>query len=64
MPEFKVAREYTNWEEITVEAETKEKALELAQDNEDLWDYADDVSTYNYSGEYMVGEAADWGYLS
>ena len=45
MPEFKVAREYTNWEEITVEAETKEKALELAQDNEDLWDYADDVST-------------------
>jgi hypothetical protein len=57
MPEFKVAREYTNWEEITVEAETKEKALELAQDNEDLWDYADDVSTYNYTGEYLVGEA-------
>ena len=57
MPEFKVSREYTNWEEITVEAETKEKALELAEDDEALWDYENDVSTYIYTGEYLVGEA-------
>jgi hypothetical protein len=53
---FKVQREYTNWEEITVEADTQEEALDLAEDDDSLWDYAKDVSTYNYTGEYWVGE--------
>ena len=56
MPEFKVQREYTNWEEITVEADTQEEALDIAQDDEDLWEYAIDASSYNYTGEYWVGE--------
>ncbi len=54
MPEFRVQREYTNWEEITVEAKTREKALEKAQDDEDLWEYAIDVNSYNYTGEYWA----------
>jgi hypothetical protein len=57
MPEFKVQREYTNWEEITVEADSQEQALELAEDDESLWEYAKEVSTYNFTGEYWVGEA-------
>ena len=56
MPDFRVQREYTNWEEITVEADTQEEALDLAQDDDSLWDYAIDASTYNYTGEYWVGE--------
>jgi hypothetical protein len=56
MPEFKVQREYTNWEEITVEAESQEQALELAEDDESLWDYAVDVNSYNYTGETWVGQ--------
>ena len=56
MPEFRVQREYTNWEEITVEADTQEEALDLAQDDEDLWEQAIDATTYNYTGEYWVGE--------
>lgn len=56
MPEFKVQREYTSWEEITVEADTQEEALDIAQDDEDLWEYAIDASSYNYTGEYWVGE--------
>ena len=56
MAQFKVQREYTNWEEITVEADTQEEALDLAQDDDDLWDYAIDASSYNYTGEYWVGE--------
>ena len=56
MSTFRVQREYTNWEEITVEADTQEEALDLAQDDEDLWEYAIDASSYNYTGEYWVGE--------
>jgi hypothetical protein len=56
LAQFKVQREYTNWEEITVEADTQEEALDLAQDDDDLWDYAIDASSYNYTGEYWVGE--------
>ena len=47
MPLFKVQREYTNWEEITVEAESEELALEVMEEDESLWDYAYDVNTYN-----------------
>jgi hypothetical protein len=57
LPTFKVQREYTNWEEITVEADSEEEALELAEDDDSLWDYATDASTYNYTGETWVGEA-------
>jgi hypothetical protein len=56
MPEFKVQREYTNWEEITVEADTEEQALEIAEDDESLWDYATNASSYNYTGEFWVGQ--------
>ncbi len=57
MPEFKVQREYTNWEEITVEADTQEEALDIAEDDDSLWDYAINASSYNYTGEYWVGES-------
>jgi hypothetical protein len=61
LPTFRVQREYTNWEEITVEADSEEDALELAQE-EEAWEYAIDASTYNYTGEYWVGdEEANWG---
>lgn len=53
---YKVQREYTNWEEITVEAESEEEALALAEDDEDLWGYAYDVNSYNYTGETWVGK--------
>jgi hypothetical protein len=51
---YKVQREYTNWEEIAVEADSKEHALELAEDDESLWEYAHDVNSYNYTGEIWV----------
>jgi hypothetical protein len=57
MPEFRVQREYTNWEEIVVEAESPEEALAKAEDEEELWEYAYDVNSYNYTGETWVGEA-------
>ena len=55
MPLYKIQREYTNWEEITVEADSEEHALELA-DEEETWDMAYDVNSYNYTGESWVGE--------
>ena len=55
MPNYKLQREYTNWEEITVEADSEEHALELA-DDEDTWDNAYDVNSYNYTGEIWVGK--------
>ncbi len=57
MPLFKVQREYTNWEEITVLADSQEEALAQTEDDESLWDYAYDVNSYNYTGETWVGEA-------
>lgn len=56
MPMYKVQREYTSWEELTIEAESKEEAEERAND-EEVWAYAVDVSTYEYTGEIWVGEA-------
>jgi hypothetical protein len=56
MPLYKVQREYTNWEEITVEAESEEEALDVMED-ESLWEYAYDVNTYNYTGETWIGDA-------
>jgi hypothetical protein len=55
MPVYKVQREYTNWEEITVEAESEEEALAKAEDEENIWEYAYDVNTYNFTGEVWVG---------
>jgi hypothetical protein len=55
MPYYKVQREYTNWEEITVEADSKEDALDIA-DDENTWEFAYDVNSYNYTGETWVGE--------
>ena len=48
-------REYVNWEEIIVEADSKEHAQELAEDDE-TWDMAYDVNSYNYTGETWIGE--------
>ena len=55
MPLYRVQREYTNWEEITIEADSKEEAEERI-DDEEIWNYAQDVNTYNYTGETWVGE--------
>jgi hypothetical protein len=52
---YKVQREYTNWEEITVEAESEQEALDQVEEDESLWDYAVDVNSYNYTGETWVG---------
>jgi hypothetical protein len=57
MPLYKVQREYTNWEEITVEAESEAEALEVMEEDESLWDYAYDVNPYNYTGETWIGDA-------
>jgi hypothetical protein len=56
MPLYKVQREYTNWEEITVLADSEEEALAQTEDDESLWDYAYDVNSYNYTGETWVGK--------
>jgi hypothetical protein len=56
VPLYKVQREYTNWEEITVEAESEEVALDVMEDDS-LWEYAIDASTYNYTGETWIGLA-------
>jgi hypothetical protein len=56
MAMFRVQREYTNWEEIAVEADSKEEALDQAEEDESLWDMAYDVNSYNYTGETWVGE--------
>jgi hypothetical protein len=56
MPLFKVQREYTNWDEITVEAKDKEEALEKAQDDWEDYDFIT-ASSYEYTGEFWVGEA-------
>jgi hypothetical protein len=56
MPLYKVQREYTNWEEITVLADSQEEALAQTEDDESLWDYAYDVNSYNYTGEIWVGK--------
>ena len=53
---YKVQREYTNWEEITVEADSEQEALDQAEDDESLWEYAYDVNSYNYTGETWVGK--------
>ena len=62
MPLYKVRREYANWEEITVEAESEEQALELA-DDDTAWDNAYNASTYNYTGEIWVGLESDKQHL-
>jgi hypothetical protein len=55
MPLYRVQREYTNWEEITVEAESEAVALEVMEEDESLWDMAYDVNSYNYTGETWIG---------
>jgi hypothetical protein len=56
VPLYKIQREYTNWEEITVEAESEQEALDQAEEDESVWDMAYDVNSYNYTGETWVGE--------
>ena len=59
MPLYRIQREYTNWEEVKLEADSEEQALELAEDDDSLWDYAYDVNTYNYTGEVWIEEIED-----
>jgi hypothetical protein len=59
MPLYRMQREYTNWEEVKLEADSEEQALELAEDDDSLWDYAYDVNTYNYTGEVRIEEIED-----
>ena len=56
MPIFRVQKEYTNWEEVKIEADSKEQALEIAEDE---WDEFDPITvdSFNYTGEVWVGEA-------
>jgi hypothetical protein len=56
MPKYKVQKEYTNWEEVIIEADSKEKALEIAEDE---WDEFDPITvdSFNYTGDVWVGEA-------
>jgi hypothetical protein len=56
MPIFRVQKEYTNWEEVKIEADSKEEALEIAEDD---WDGFDPITvdSFNYTGEVWVGEA-------
>jgi hypothetical protein len=56
MPLYKVQKEYTNWEEISIEAESQEEALEKAEEE---WDehFPITVDSFNYTGETWVGEA-------
>jgi hypothetical protein len=44
---YKTQREYINWEEITVEANSKEEAEQLAEDDE-TWGNAYDVNSPPY----------------
>jgi hypothetical protein len=56
MPEFKVQREYTNWDEIIVVADSKEEALRIAEEDWEEYNYTT-VNSYNYTDEFWVGEA-------
>lgn len=56
MPLYRVQREYTNWEEISVEADSEQEALDMAEEDDSLWDMAYDVNSYNYTGETWVGK--------
>lgn len=55
MPTYKVQKEYTNWEEISIEANSREEALEKAEEE---WDdhYPITVDSFNYTGEVWVGD--------
>ena len=55
MPEYRVQREYTNWEEVLIEADSPEEAEEKAMDE---WDEFDPITvdSFNYTGETWVGE--------
>lgn len=56
MPEYRVQREYSNWEEVVIEADSPEEAEEKAMDE---WDDHDPITvdSFNYTGETWVGEA-------
>jgi hypothetical protein len=54
MPEYKIQREYTNWEEITIEAESEEEAVKQVEEDDSLWENSYDVNSYNYTGETRV----------
>lgn len=55
MPEYRVQREYSNWEEVVIEADSPEEAEEKAMDE---WDDHDPITvdSFNYTGETWVGE--------
>jgi hypothetical protein len=53
VPLYKIQREYARKGQISVEAESEEKALKIAED-EARWEYALDVKSRNYM--FVMGE--------
>jgi len=55
MKTYRIQKEYTNWEEIKIEANSKEEALEKAEED---WEehYPITVDSFNYTGEYWIEE--------
>jgi hypothetical protein len=55
MKTYRIQKEYTNWEEIKIEANSKEEALEKAEEE---WDdhYPITVDSFNYTGEVWIDE--------
>jgi hypothetical protein len=55
MKTYRIQKEYTNWEEIKIEANSKEEALEKAEEE---WDdhYPITVDSFNYTGEVWIDQ--------
>jgi hypothetical protein len=55
MKTYRIQKEYTNWEEIKIEANSKEEALEKAEEE---WEehYPITVDSFNYTGEVWIDE--------
>jgi hypothetical protein len=63
MPLYRIQREYSNWEEVTVEADSKEHAQKLAAEDY-IWDNAYDVNTHNITGEFWLEDVESGESLS
>lgn len=52
-----IQKEYTNWDQITIEADSKEQALQIAEDEWEEHEYMT-VNSYEYTGEVYIEEVA------
>lgn len=57
MPTYMIQKEYTNWDQITIEADSKEQALQIAEDEWEEHEYMT-VNSYEYTGEVYIEEVA------